>query len=207
LHNIFMLTELIGYIGGQNSTILYTSNGGTQWTSRNSGINQGIDGIHFSNTNTGWAVGNAGAVYKTSNAGINWVTETSNTTNELNDVYFPDINRGWAVGVNGTIIYRAGTIGIINISGIAPDEFSISQNYPNPFNPTTNIEFNIAENGFVSLKVFDITGKEISNLVNENLQRGTYKVDWSAAGLTSGVYFYTLKTASYSETKKMMLVK
>jgi len=108
-------------------------------------------------------------------------------------------------GMIGTI--NASPIGINNISVNIPEKFELYQNYPNPFNPSTNIEFDIAENGFVSLKVFDITGKEAANLVNENLQKGTYKVDWYADGLTSGTYFYTLKASNFTETKRMMLIK
>ncbi|HJY64712.1 MAG TPA: T9SS type A sorting domain-containing protein [Ignavibacteria bacterium] len=114
-------------------------------------------------------------------------------------------NFHYLLGMVGT--FNASPIGIINITGNIPGKFELYQNYPNPFNPTTNIEFNVAENGFVSLKVFDITGREIENLVHENLQRGTYRVDWSGSGITSGVYFYTLKTSSFSDTKKMMLIK
>jgi hypothetical protein len=202
-----MVNDLTGYAGGQNSTVLYTNTGGTGWSSRSTGINQGIHGIHFSNTNTGWAVGNAGSVYITFNAGVTWTPENSSLTTELSDVYFPDINRGWIVGVGGKILYRAGTIGIIKQSGIAPEKFSLSQNYPNPFNPVTNINFDVSENGFVSLKVYDVSGKQVADLVNENLQTGSYKVDWSANDLSSGVYFYTLKTQKYSETKKMILTK
>jgi len=91
-------------------------------------------------------------------------------------------------------------------SGI-PEKFNLEQNYPNPFNPSTNIAFDIAESGFVSLKVFDVTGKEVGNPVNENLQRGSYRVVWSGTGLTSGVYFYRIITNEFSETKKMILLK
>jgi hypothetical protein len=202
-----MLNELTGYIGGQNSTILYTSNGGTAWSSRSSGINQGVNGIHFSNSNTGWAVCSAGAIYFTTNSGVSWVAENSSTVSELHDVYFPDINKGWAVGAGGTIRYRSGTLGITVISGTMPTEFALKQNYPNPFNPNTNIEFNIAEGGFVSLNIYDAAGRLVESLVNENLQRGIYKVDWQAAGKTSGIYFYTIRTSNYSETKRMILIK
>jgi photosystem II stability/assembly factor-like uncharacterized protein len=205
--NIFMLDELTGYAGGQNSTLLYTVNGGTTWTSRNSGIFQGVNAIHFSNTNTGWVVCGAGAVYMTVNAGVSWANDNSGTAVELHDVYFPDINKGWTVGVNGTILHRSGTVGIQNISSSAPDKFSLSQNYPNPFNPSTKIKFGITKQDVVSLRVYDAAGRLVEELVNNNLSAGTYEFDWNAAKHSSGVYFYTIKTSEFSQTKKMLLVK
>jgi hypothetical protein len=88
-----------------------------------------------------------------------------------------------------------------------PESFSISQNYPNPFNPSTKIRYSIYTNGFVSLKVYDVLGNEVVTLVNEELSTGEYVVEFDAAGLTSGIYFYQLKTEGFVETKKMLLLK
>jgi len=99
------------------------------------------------------------------------------------------------------------TVGITQISSNIPDKFSLSQNYPNPFNPTTNLEFGISKSGFVTLKIYDLLGKEAATLVNENLTAGTYKYNFDAPGLPSGIYFYKLTTDGFSETKKMNLVK
>ncbi len=98
-------------------------------------------------------------------------------------------------------------IGINPISSIIPEKFSLYQNYPNPFNPSTKIKFDLTKSEFTSLKIFDITGKEMPNLVNENLKAGTYEINFSAQNLPSGIYFYQLKTNSFTETKKMTLVK
>ena len=99
------------------------------------------------------------------------------------------------------------TVSVQTISNEVPSAFVLAQNYPNPFNPSTKINFSIPKAGFVTLKVYDLTGKEVSSLVNENLNIGTYGVDFNAAALTSGIYFYTLNTENFSETKKMMLIK
>ena len=88
-----------------------------------------------------------------------------------------------------------------------PNTFSLEQNYPNPFNPTTNIGFQIADRGFVSLKVFDILGNEVATLVNEEKPAGIYEVNFDAVELPSGIYFYKLQTGSFVETKKMVLIK
>lgn len=99
------------------------------------------------------------------------------------------------------------TIGIQNLSFETPDRYTLSQNYPNPFNPSTNLEFGISNLEFVSLKIFNTVGKEIVTLVNQKISPGTYKYIFDASGLTSGIYFYTLKAGDFTETKRMLLVK
>jgi len=88
-----------------------------------------------------------------------------------------------------------------------PAAYELSQNYPNPFNPSTSISFNIPTDGIVSLKLFDMSGKEVSTLVNEVKTAGYYSVNFNAANLTSGIYFYELRADNFSAVKKMMLVK
>ena len=90
---------------------------------------------------------------------------------------------------------------------VTPDDYSLEQNYPNPFNPSTTINFSLPVNSFVNLKVFDMTGREVANLINQNLIAGAHEINFNAAHLTSGIYFYRLDTENFSETKKMMLVK
>ncbi len=96
-----------------------------------------------------------------------------------------------------------------NINNTVPDNFLLTQNYPNPFNPATKISYELPAVNFISLKVFDIAGNEIATLVNEKQNAGTYEINFDASkyGLSSGIYFYTLKTADFKETKKMILVK
>ncbi len=85
--------------------------------------------------------------------------------------------------------------------------FSLSQNYPNPFNPTTNLEFSISELGFVTLKIYDMTGKEIRTLVNEVKPAGRYSVVFDGSNLSSGIYYYKIESGTFSQVKRMMLVK
>ena len=94
-----------------------------------------------------------------------------------------------------------------NLQSGIPSEFKLHQNYPNPFNPVTKIKFDVPKSSFVSLKVYDILGREVSVLVKENKQAGSYTVDFNASEFTSGVYFYRLETASFADVKKMILVK
>ena len=88
-----------------------------------------------------------------------------------------------------------------------PKTYSLAQNYPNPFNPATKIEYTLAQSGHVRLKIFDLLGKEVGTLVNENKQPGSYQVSFDASRLPSGVYMYQLSAGSFTETKKMLLVK
>ncbi|MFA6456338.1 MAG: T9SS type A sorting domain-containing protein [Bacteroidota bacterium] len=90
---------------------------------------------------------------------------------------------------------------------IAPKEFSLDQNYPNPFNPSTTLNYRIAQAGFVTLKVYDLLGREVATLVSETLQPGAYSVRWDASGLSSGVYFSRMESGSYVTMRKMILMK
>ncbi len=109
---------------------------------------------------------------------------------------------GWGLRFNNSLLVR-----INNISGNVPDKFNLYQNYPNPFNPSTTVKFDLPKNTLVKLKVYDIIGREIATLVNKSLNAGTYSVDWNASQYSSGVYFYKLETESFTDVKRMMLIK
>lgn len=98
-------------------------------------------------------------------------------------------------------------VGINPISSEVPDKFSLYQNYPNPFNPVTKIKFEISQNDFVNISVYDLNGRLVEELVNENISAGTYEVNFTAKNLSSGIYFYKLKTSDVTQTKKMILLK
>jgi hypothetical protein len=87
------------------------------------------------------------------------------------------------------------------------ETYTLMQNYPNPFNPTTTINYNIAKAGLVKLKIFNISGQEITTLVNEFQSPGSYSVNWTAKDIASGVYLYNLKIKDFSATKKLVLIK
>lgn len=98
-------------------------------------------------------------------------------------------------------------VGIKAVSTEIPEKFALNQNYPNPFNPETTIEFTMPANESAKLEVFDINGRLIQTLVNEKLSAGAYRVKWNGKDASSGIYYYTLRTENFSETKKMILVK
>jgi len=101
----------------------------------------------------------------------------------------------------------ANPVGISNNGSEVPAQYSLEQNYPNPFNPTTNIKFGLPKSGNVKLAVYDVLGNEVSVIVNEFMQAGNYTADFDASKLSSGIYFYKLTSESFTETKKMILVK
>jgi hypothetical protein len=98
-------------------------------------------------------------------------------------------------------------IGIIKTDEQVPVTFSLQQNYPNPFNPATKIRFGVPKKTFADLKIFDAMGREITSLLSGNVDAGVYEAKWDASAVTSGVYFYMLKTESFTETRKMILIK
>jgi parallel beta-helix repeat protein len=103
--------------------------------------------------------------------------------------------------------YYTHTVSVHDRSYLAPAQFILSQNYPNPFNPSTKIEFSLPKAGNVTLKVFDVLGREVATLVSENLSAGTYQREWNAGDVASGMYFYRLKAGDFVQTKKLLLVR
>ena len=99
-------------------------------------------------------------------------------------------------------------IGITQLSNEIPTEFVLYQNYPNPFNPSSTIKYQVAHTGLIKLTVYDVVGREVSKLVNEFQNSGTYSIDFEGDDLTSGIYFYTLEADGMRiDSKKMVLVK
>jgi len=221
ISSIQFINQNTGFAAGYFNGILKTSNGGNNWFLANDSIT-GILSIYFFDANRGWAVGHYGSgmgnglIAKTINGGTNWEILRQKTNWSLNCVKFINDNTGWIVGNTGVIL-KTSTGGLtfeqIQEANI-PVNYKLFQNYPNPFNPVTIIRYMIAENGkqktengLVTLKVYDILGKEIATLVNEKQSPRTYEVTWDASVYPSGVYFYKLTSGDFSETKKTLLIK
>ena len=105
------------------------------------------------------------------------------------------------------VLYNNFLTSVKNISSEIPSGIVLAQNYPNPFNPVTNLEFGISKRGFVTLKIYDMLGKETASLVSEALNAGTYEITWLAGNAPSGIYYYTLTAAGNTVTKRMVLLK
>ncbi len=137
------------------------------------------------------------------------------TGTEINVLYFDDLLVGTGTGLYNQ--YGQGTVSV-NDNSELPQKFELYQNYPNPFNPSTVIEYSLpvrqagiqigsSDALFVQLKIYDILGREIATLVNEKQNSGNYKINFNAIELSSGIYFYQIKTNNFSKTKKMILLR
>ena len=203
---ILFTDVLTGY--AQRGSLLKSTNAGTSWSVTDNIVTSGTSGNYFINKDTGWCSGGSGKIIRTNNGGLNWTYQNTSTANHLSSVYFVDEYSGWAVGNGGTVIKTiTGGLTSVSQSELFVNSFLLGQNYPNPFNPVTNLEFWISDLGFVSLKVYDVTGKEVQTLVNENLSAGNYKVEFDGSDLPSGVYFYKLEAGDFNETMRMVLLK
>jgi len=208
IKDIQFINESIGFACGSNSFFMYTSDSGTNWISRSSGILFGLNGLHFIDANKGWTVGGAGTLYSTTNAGVNWLAEQSGTGQDLNSIHSFDGVSGWAVGNLGVIVTNFFiTTGLENPNNIIPNSLIVEQNYPNPFNPSTKISFNLPSRDFVTLKVYNLLGSEIATLLSEDISEGFHEVEFDATEFNSGVYFYTINSGKFTETRKMILLK
>ncbi len=130
--------------------------------------------------------------------------DNDNKINILASVTYMNYNSGNAFL---TDFKQQGTIGIENVSVEIPDAFELFQNYPNPFNNETIIKINIKNRDFYKIKVFDITGKNLETILNQNLNPGEYKIYFNSKNLSSGIYFYKLSSLIISQTKKFLLIK
>ncbi len=216
--------------GGFNWTIVDSTN-----TLYDNGYDPG--NFQFINNTTGYLaqiafpnLGRSGNIMKTTDEGISWFSISNSQYSPLvigsglTNIQFINSNTGYVVGENGIILKTTNGGGNFNVS-IHPNlsktlqTFSLSQNYPNPFNPVTKIKFDIPSNvrsrqvgtgsqtANVKIIVYDILGKEIQTLVNEQLQPGSYEVTFDGSNLPSGVYFYQLRAGDFMETKKLILLK
>ncbi|MBO6584769.1 MAG: T9SS type A sorting domain-containing protein [Gracilimonas sp.] len=197
-------TIFVGTLGGVYRRELT----GTNWQEVNEGLSN--NKIHDLTVNEGnLFAGTDQGVFYTTNKGEDW---------QSSNIGLPDTTV-WSLETDNDFIYAGTEIGLFKrplsdiITSIKvdkndiPNELTLNQNYPNPFNPSTTISFDIPYSAFVTLKVFDITGREVRTLISERKISGEHKVVWNAQELSSGIYFYQIKTEFFNKTKKMILLK
>jgi len=206
-NSINFINKDTGWMAG--NTIIKTTNSGINWVFQGISASGALNCIKFVNAETGWAVGDGGGIYFSSNGGSNWTQQTTLTFNNLYSVSFVNPNTGYIAGNGGTVLKttNGGYVWVKESNIEIPKNHSLSQNYPNPFNPTTRISFDLPKAGLVTIKVFDVLGKEMETLVNESLKPGTYEAAFDGSQYPSGVYFYRLSTKGFTETKRMVLIK
>jgi photosystem II stability/assembly factor-like uncharacterized protein len=210
---IFFFSKDTGFVGGRPSRtsgiwIFKTVNGGTSWQSLSAG--NSFFKIFFADRNNGYALNVdstfGGYMIKSTDGGANWLDEPT-PKKSLWGIYFLNTNLGYAVGENGVILKYSIATSVKDPPQNIPARFSLEQNYPNPFNPSTNITFSLPSRSYVSLKVFELIGREVSTIIAGELPAGNYTRQWNAANMSSGVYFYRLQAGTFGETKKLMLLR
>jgi len=204
---------------GEQSLIVTASDGliikstdlGNSWTTLSS-PRQYHGRVSFIDSSNGLLCFDEGFIYRTTNGGNSWNIEWP-FYSLLRDIQMLNFEDAVAVGFYGTIISTI-TDHIVSVDysniidlNTSSVNYLLLQNYPNPFNPTTKIRYSILQSSNVVLKVFDVLGREIATLVNEEKPAGEYEVQFNAATLPSGIYFYQLSAGEYRETKKMVLIR
>ena len=205
VNSLYFTSADTGY-AATNLGIFKTTDAGSSWNNILS-TTQALNSIQIKNE-FGLAVGKNGLIYNTTDRGLNWILMTSPVTNQdLLRAFIVSSSLAYAVGTSGTILKYEVPTGVIMEESISPNEFTLLQNYPNPFNPITTIKYSLPERGEIELVIYDALGNQIETLISGDHDAGVYEVDFDATGLSSGVYFYQMKFASFTETRKFLLMK
>jgi hypothetical protein len=147
-------------------------------------------------------------IYLSTNAGDSWQLYMNGLPAVTETLYLKVIGDKLYLGTYAKgVYYLSDNVIGINNGSVTADKFELKQNYPNPFNPSTKITYFLAKSSFVNISVFDMTGKEVSVLVNENKPAGNHEINFDASDLSAGIYFYKLQTEGLTETRKMILTK
>jgi photosystem II stability/assembly factor-like uncharacterized protein len=199
------------FAGTNDGGVFLSTNNGTSWTEVSAGwwTEPWLHSLAVSGTNI-FVGTNSSGVFLSTNNGTSWTEVNSGLTNtNIRALAVSDTNL--FAGTHGGGVWRRPLTEMITsverLQSDVPMQFSLSQNYPNPFNPATTISFSIPTRSFVSLKVYDAVGREVSTLVSEELAAGMYSKQWEAAGFASGTYFYRLQAGTFTETKKLILLR
>ena len=164
-----------------------------------------VNGALGENLNTGGTWTNGQVINKSFTTTINSSWISSNC--KVKVFVYKDASPLYLAEVQQAIQRSVTATGVNNEETTIPEKFELSQNYPNPFNPVTNIKFSIPLNGHASLKIYDVSGKLVATYLDEYVKAGKYNAEINGSELSSGTYFYTLKTDNFMETRKMILLK
>ncbi len=212
LNGVCFVDNQKGLAVGNNGTIIYTSDGGANWELSPDGGYTTWQSVFLRETGKAWAVDTKGNIAYSIDWGHTWDIQESGTSEPLWEVYFINDMEGWIVGgLSEGIILHTTSGGVITDVGEentnVQKKFSLNQNYPNPFNPSTSISYSIPSDGYVTLSIYDALGSEVAVLDNGFKSAGNYSHTFDASDLSSGMYFYTIRSGNFVETKKMLLMK
>jgi M6 family metalloprotease-like protein len=201
---------------GRLGRMMQTTNGGTSWALRPVNTRSHLDAVRFAGRDSGWAVGDNGTIFKTTDGGAQWRGDVSGTMLPLRGIAAVDGQTVYVVGNAGMVLRSASS----PVTGFAPQstglpvQIALDQNYPNPFNPRTIIGYTLAGTGheamgnrWVRLVVYDLLGREVAVLVDEEKRAGEYTVGFDGRLLASGAYLYQLRVAGEVRTRKMLYLK
>ncbi|MGE5437310.1 MAG: YCF48-related protein [Syntrophothermus sp.] len=211
--NMIFVNENTGWMVGKLGKVLKTTNGGVNWNSINIGAGDDCKAIFFLNENLGWISSKTNdfpVVHHTTDGGASWTQQStpfSNIGNAIFSIYFFDEQHGWLSADWGRLASYTGITSINEVNNNL--DFKLSQNYPNPFNPSTTIKYQIPQQEFVTIKLFDALGNQIAILENSTQESGSHsiRVDAGVYNLTSGIYFYYISAGDFQAVGKMMLLK
>lgn len=186
-----------------------SSDNGVTWTSSNNGLTTSRILSIAINSDNKILVGSDSGVFLSTNNGDSWVQTSQGLTRKIVPSVLCNANGHAFAATYGGGVFR--TLQPITFAGKpiddSPRSFSLAQNYPNPFNPSTTIEFSLPRSTHATVKIYDLLGREVATLVNDQLTAGTHKMEWNVGGFASGVYFYRLQAGEFVETKKLLLLR
>lgn len=205
--SVWFINDSVGMCSS-NSNAGLSSNSGIDWNQITVPGSGGYYTLAGSGTRDFWTASD-GYVYHTTDFGSNWSSELIFFGNifAMDFVTIGNIAIGYVAGTNGILARYEGAITSANEQPSILNKYSLEQNYPNPFNPTTTIKFTIPNAQYVTVKIFDVLGKFVMSICNEEKPSGTYELNFNSNGLSSGIYFYQLQAGNFIETKKLTLIK
>jgi len=210
IEKVFMVDSYTAWAVGDNGTIAKTIDSGANWLQQPSWTTSiELMDVHFNTLNGhGYIAGNDQTARTSTDGGTTWTSMApvlAAPGDDINSIYLASGSNKLYIGADHAMIQYWDN----SPTGDTPMSlpFVLNQNYPNPFNPSTSISFTIDRDGFVSLNVYDVAGRVVATILNKSMTAGSYDVGFNASGLSSGVYFYKLKTADQEMTRKMILLR
>jgi photosystem II stability/assembly factor-like uncharacterized protein len=207
LWDVAMIDSLTALTVGDSGVILKTTDGGSHWTRQETEQTSTLYRVRFINPLVGVIAGFPGTVLRTANGGKTWNREQQMTDAYLFGLYVSPNAEVTVAGSSGVILQSSSIPTSVDVLRGFVEDYHLHQNYPNPFNPSTIIRYDISEASHTVLAIYDILGREVSTLVNDGKQPGSYSVRFDGGHLAGGVYFYRLQTKAYIQTRKMLLLK